>query len=333
MSVHPTINGLLQFGSGACTLALCLFMLGACDQRESAINAETTPPGIQVRRSGIVQSNQLDEISGLQASRRHPGVLWAHNDDGRPRVHALGNDGRDLGHFDIDEAVNVDWEDMTLIPGQDRDLLVLADIGDNSAKRARVWLYLVEEPEPGPDGRFSGSKPAAHWISLDYPDGPRDAESIAWDPLGQQLLLLSKRQRPFRLYALDARVALEQTEATLEFLGEVDSLRPPTPSDRARFGDRAPWVSQPTGLDISADGATAAVLSYRSLYLFDRKDDSGWLSVLNDTPIEIIGPPGDSEEAVSFGSEAGQIWVSGEGLGAGLFEFRRAPAPAAGTPP
>ena len=46
-----------------------------------------------------------------------------------------------------------DWEDMTRIPGQDGDLLVLADIGDNDARRTNVWLYLVPEPEPGADGR------------------------------------------------------------------------------------------------------------------------------------------------------------------------------------
>ncbi len=294
--------------------ALMLFKVTACGPTE-------TPSDIRFRKAGIVISPELDEISGLQASQRRDGVFWVHNDDGPPRVFALGPDGADLGHFDIREAVNVDWEDITLIPGETRDLLVLADVGDNRAERSRVWLYLVEEPLPNQDGRYSGQYNAYHWISLRYPDGPRDTESISWDPVGQRLLVLSKRDKPPRLYAIDAATLLSEDEAALTFLGAVDQFRPPEPADRRLFDERTPWISQPTGFDISPDGKRAAVLTYRSLYLFERPADADWLEGLNTEPVEILGPPHAYDEAVGFGADGKRIWVSTEGEQPPVWEF------------
>jgi len=296
-------------------LGCCLLVLAGCEP------ATDDGSDVRFRWAGTVESGLLDEISGLAASRRHDGVLWVHNDDGEPRIHAIGTSGEDLGSVLISDAVNVDWEDMTLIPGADRDLLVLADIGDNNAERQRVWLYLADEPEPDADGRFSGEVPARNWISLSYPEGPRDSESIAWDALQERLLILSKRDKPPRLYALDGIVAQQARAAELSFLGEVTSLRPPSESDRKIFDQRAPYISQPTGLTLSPDGERGAIITYRSLYLFDLPVAGDWAEGLNATPYEIIGPPRKNEEAVGFNAEGTGLWVSSEGDRAPLYEF------------
>lgn len=273
------------------------------------------------RLAATAESGRLDEISGLAVSGRQANLLWTHNDDGAPRVHALGTDGSDRGYFDIRDAVNVDWEDMTRIPGDDTDLLVLADIGDNDARRTNVWLYLVPEPEAGVDGRFAGEVDALNWISVTYPDGPRDAESIAWDPLRNRLLILTKRDQPPRLYALDGQVALTEREAPLVFLGEVPSLRPPMLSDQATFGSRAPWISQPTALSISPDGQRAALLTYRSVYLFDISEDGDWATGLQTEPREIPGPNRINEEAIVFKADGSGVWISAEGDAPPIFEY------------
>ena len=67
---------------------------------------------------GSLASNALTETSGIAASRRVSGVWWVHNDSGdRARVFAIGNDGRDLGEFDLAGAAAVDWEDIAVGSG------------------------------------------------------------------------------------------------------------------------------------------------------------------------------------------------------------------------
>src|SRR5215207_1575918 len=72
--------------------------------------------------AGTVANPVLVEISGVAASRAHPGVLWTHNDSGgAPEVYAVAQDGADLGTYAVDGARATDWEDIAVGPGPDPD--------------------------------------------------------------------------------------------------------------------------------------------------------------------------------------------------------------------
>jgi hypothetical protein len=111
---------------------------------------------------------------------------------------------------------------------------------------------------------------------------------------------------------LDLETALTQEEAELTFLGTISTLRPPTPRDRAHFGGRTDWISQPTGLDISADGTEAVVITYRSLYRFQREPDETWLSAMQRKPEEVVGPPAVQNEAITYSVDGKSIYVTTE---------------------
>jgi len=179
-------------------------------------------------------------------------------------------------NYEIDRK-NKDWEDITSVPVEDTRWLVVGDIGDNKAKRKSIKLYFTEEPRREDDDHYHGKLELKHWLELTYPDKPRDCESMAYDPIGKQILFLSKRDKPSHLYAVNLETALTQKSAELKFLGEIALLRPPTPANRAQFGGRTDFISQPTGFDISADGSEAVIITYRSLYRFQREQDEDWL--------------------------------------------------------
>jgi hypothetical protein len=73
--------------------------------------AACAPPSLPFSRlAGLITSGELDEISGLAASRRHEDVLWAINDGGNPaRLMAINRRGRLLARFEVRGVRNIDW--------------------------------------------------------------------------------------------------------------------------------------------------------------------------------------------------------------------------------
>jgi len=255
--------------------------------------------------TGTLENPEIDEASGLQAGAN--GVFYTHN-DGKRDVFVIDATGRDLGAFKLDGAKNRDWEDMTRVPYGDGHLLVIADSGDNEARYNKIRLYFFPEPAAGD---YQRDHETLHRTKVTYPDGPRDVEAVAWDAQGGQILLLSKRDQPPRLYGVPLDRALAEDELEAEFLGELAGLRPPTRVDLL-MSKRGRWVSQPTALDISPDGRTAAVLTYRSLYLYTRRDGESWAEAFRKLPQEYLGPPGTHDEAVSFSLDGRAVYVTTE---------------------
>lgn len=302
-------------------LFLALVACTACDTQtvDQPVKTEVLP--VTMERTGWLAADELMEASGMQASHARKGDFFVHNDEGEPVLYAIDETGADHGTMLIVPAKNKDWEDITSVPVDGGRWLAVGDIGDNKAKRKSIKLYFVEEPETGEHDRYSGRLDLKHSLRLNYPDGPRDCESMAYDPIGKQILLLSKRDKPARLYAVDLETALSESDAELRFLGAIARLRPPTSRDRFRWGGKTDFISQPTGFDISPDGMQAVVITYRSLYRFRRKPDEDWLTVLRRKPDEVVGPPSVQNEAISHSADGKAIYVTTEKRPAAIFRF------------
>ena len=289
-----------------------LLLLSACDLQTESQSSETGALPVSLERTGWLASNKLNETSGMQASYSRDGDFFVHNDEGKPVIYAVDGTGADLGLVTIVPAKNKDWEDITSVPVDGGRWIVAGDIGDNWSKRKSIKLYFIEEPQTGKDDRYAGRQELKHRLHLTYPDGPRDCESMAYDPVGKQILLLSKRDKPPRLYAVDLETALTQQTAELEFLGTTSPLRSPTPRDHLRWGGRTDWISQPTGFDISADGNEAAIITYRSLYRYRRQENEDWLTAMQRKPEEVVGPPAVQNEAIAYSVDGKTIYVTTE---------------------
>jgi hypothetical protein len=294
----------------ACFTTIVLTVSTACEKQSET--TETEPQPVIMERTGWLASNKLNEVSGIQASHSRQGDFFVHNDDGKSVIYAIDESGADLGRVSLVPAKNKDWEDITSVPIDEDRWIVIGDIGDNRARRDSIKLYFAEEPKTGKNDRYSGRLELKHWLTLTYPDGPRDCESLAYDPVGKQILLLSKRDKPPRLYAVDLETALSTDQAELEFLGVTAALRPPTPRDRAHWGGRTDFISQPTGFDISADGNEAVVITYRSLYRYHRQEGEDWLSAMQRNPEEVVGPPAVQNEAITYSIDGTAIYVATE---------------------
>ncbi len=138
----------------------------------------------------------LVESSGVAVSRRHPGILWTHNDSGNdPLLFATDTLGRDLGAIVVSGAENRDWEDLAIGPCGSTVCLYVGDTGDNREVRSSVTLYRVQEPELG-----AASTQPAEKLELRYPGGARDAEAMYVDAQGDLYLITKGRSRGVLLF-------------------------------------------------------------------------------------------------------------------------------------
>ena len=204
--------------------------------------------------AGEIAFDQLTEASGIAASFDHDNVLWTHNDSGdRARVMALDASGRHLGVYTLAGARNRDWEDIALGPGPDPGVsyLYVGDIGDNAGRHDSIQIYRAAEP-PIDAGQspVDTTLQSVDTITLVYPDGPRDAETLMVDPATRDLYIISKREAKVGMYVAryphntETPVVLDHV-ATLPF-------------------------SLATGGDISPNGDAILIKSYTNVYYWPR---------------------------------------------------------------
>jgi len=165
-------------------------------------NGETKgqcPQFLSGSQVGIINNRSLDEISGVAASRKNIDVFWAHNDSGaHAQVWAFNTQGAHLGIYNLANANNNDWEDMTIGPGPDpnEDYLYISDMGNNDGLTNHTYsIYRVPEPKVS-----AGQKPVnvelnnVDTFPVKYPDSLRhDCETMMVDVNGDIYLCTRDR--------------------------------------------------------------------------------------------------------------------------------------------
>jgi hypothetical protein len=224
---------------------------------------------------------ELNELSGLVSL---PSGLWAHNDSGDDaRVFRLAGDGSTQAVVRLEGVQALDWEDISR-GGPGAEELFVGDIGDNEGVRSEVRVHRVTVPSPAPDGDVTVPADQVQTITLRYPDGARDAETLLVDPLTADLVVVHKRfGGPSEVY-----VAPEDDwsdgEATLGRVGVVDVG--PTAVDATTAGD------------VSPDGHVVALRTYAGILVFARDDDQTLAEALTE------GEPCDAPAAIEVQGEA-----------------------------
>jgi hypothetical protein len=249
-----------------------------------------------------VAVRDLPEGSGVAASRARPGVLWAHNDSGEPRLIALNESGTVIGQPRVVGAQVDDWEDLAVAPCPQGSCIYVGDIGDNRGRRADITVYRVAEPSET-DTRTQ----AADVFRARYPDGAHDAESLIVTAEPDIFIITKGDPGPVALY----RFPRPLTSGAIGTLERVGTLA----RERVDAGDR------PTAADLSANGEFIAVRTTRYLTIHAAKAflRGQWqeLSRLDLTPLK--EPRG---EGLAFG-RAGSMFLVGESGGVGSGTFAR----------
>lgn len=262
---------------------------------------------------GTVSVGALTEASGLAASARNPGVLWTHNDGSREKLFALSTSGALLASFNLNKNVD-DVEDIAVGPGPVNGVsyLYVGDIGGNAGSdTTRDQVRILRVAEPAVEAAWasdptSGDFAGVDTITLLYPDGSFDAETLLVDPRTGDLFVATKEQGAARVYHANILTATNKATLTLEFVRSV-------PFNLASGGD------------ISADGSQIVLRREDSAQLWTRCEGESVANALGGAGvvIPVIGPPDEPNgEGIAFLREGiGYVTIS-EGESPSVYFFQ-----------
>ena len=266
-----------------------------------------------VQWMGQIESRRLDESSGLAASQRYEDILWSMNDSGgEAELFALTIHGEHIGRWSLDLPKPNDWEAMDSFQWRGKNYLLVADIGDNFAMRSSVSYTILEEPDARTlvDGAILRPVISQHFV---YPNGPRDSEAIAVDPVRGEILVLSKRTKPPELYRLPlslgaANKSQNQTNSgepiTASYVTSLQGFVVPGRAEVDLYGGVWAYLGMPTGMSITDNRLLVTTLEHA--YLFD-------LNNLATPPNRVVLPLTGQREAIAFAKDrSDQAYVSNE---------------------
>jgi len=264
---------------------------------------------------GTLKSKKITESSGLARSHFIEDAWWTMNDSGHGTdIFMFGDQGQTIAECELKGAKNRDWEAMSSFRRNSKNYLLVADVGDNVARRDRCQLYVFQEPEFKPKKKKSFSKKLpARKFDFRYEDGPRNCEAVACAPDGESVFLIekifletNKRSQP-GIYELQLSLDDDDPEAEK---GEETSLL--VAKRIASFPFRGV-----TGMSISPNGKRLAIRNYLTAHLFERLAVDGNLQTWEQTfrnskPKSVPMPLQVQGEAICFTGDNEHLIVTSE---------------------
>ncbi len=230
---------------------------------------------------------RINESSGIETSTLGDELYHINDSGDSSMVYITNKNGQDLRSVEVLDFRPMDTEDISTgpCPGQKNSCLFIADTGDNARIRSSVQIAVIEESE------LAGEKARPlNVLSVTYPEGRQDAESMAVHPNGD-LYILTKTFGQSRVYRV-ARKKLLQAHAKAELVGLIDFKKLGRPF----------YFSLATGMDISPDGQSFLLLTYNDVIEYpvdlSRLNDKGRVLGTQGRPLGM--PRLKQQEAIAY---------------------------------
>ncbi|PQA56183.1 PE-PGRS family protein [Siphonobacter curvatus] len=263
----------------------------ACDQLFPG-PSENTSFGSAVSR-GVLNNADIYEASGLAVSRHQPNFIWTHNDSGDPnRIFLLdATNAQWKATVTVENATNLDWEDMAAAVRDGVPTLYVGDTGDNLNQYSTHAIYRFPEPNPATlSGNVSVSN--VERITYRYPDGQWDAEALMVDPQTLDIYIISKVSSGTHLY----RLPYPQSTTEVITAETVASLS----------------QSTITAADISPDGQEILMKDYLTVYYWKRNAGESIAQTMQRSARVMPYFPEPQGEAIAFATDRSGYYTLSE---------------------
>lgn len=268
---------------------------------------------------GKIRSNDIDESSGIAASRCQNDVYWTHNDsDNGPYIYAFKASGDSLGTWKVQGAGSNDWEDIAAYKDSSgKCYLYIGDIGDNDLQFREHAVYRISEPivkdsDAKSDRKSPLTTEPAEVVKFKYPDMNQNAETLMVQPMTGSIYVLTKRVvGPSGVYRIKPEFGNTETQKG-QIIAEVSV--PSIPNGLL------------TGGDISPDGKRVIICDYTQGYEFELPAGAVNFDEVWAQKPEIVDL-GDRKqgEGVCYSVDGTSILATSEGKRSPVIEVKRKP--------
>lgn len=300
-------------------------ILGAMCVYLSSCTHVSTRPGLSAADSryeapkviGRIASPDIDESSGLAASRCRENILWTHNDSGDDAyIFAFDLDGNNKGTWRVANIENEDWEDIASYKDKaGKCFLLIGEIGDNKLSRRERAVYRVPEPEISDSTAQATRKNSltidtVETVRFVYPDSLQDAEALMVEPASGDIYVVTKRiNGPAGVYR----------------------IKPAFNSPDVQRAEKVAELSLPaipnglvTGGDISFDGRRMVICDYAQAYEWLLPDPAASFDqIWKQEPSGIDLGKRKGGESVCYSANGLSVVASSEGRNAPVIEAKR----------
>lgn len=284
---------------------------GGTDKNGDACKEWSSNPEV----AGQIQASELTESSGLARSLNYPSHIWTHNDSGgKARLFLLAEDGTAAGTIQLRGIDAIDWEALAYGPcpeRSDRSCIFVGDIGDNDAERKSVKIHYFAEPRNVLERQSPLTVENVHSISVQYEEGPRDAEALLLHPDTGNLFIADKNGAGevsiFRL--TNTQLKTDDKMHKIDSWADFDIESP------------APYGRMVTGGAFEPSGREVAFRTYGHIIQFCLKNRTFRDALRRGTynRLDIIAPI--QSEAISYGVQTDSLWLTGEGPDAPILKL------------
>lgn len=284
-------------------LATCIFMAKCMFGQDSDIVFG------RGKAMGSINNTEINEASGLVASVTHEGCFWTHNDSGdEARFFLIDDSARYRATYYLQGISAYDWEDIARMERDGVHYLLIGDMGDNRGQRPHVQLHILKEPA-APIGTSTTDTLRREEFSsfvMRYEDGPRDAESLFYDPVDERLYVISKRELEVGVY----------TTALPESTTDTLTLRKVCALPRTFI----------TSAAIRADGSEVLIKSLLEVFYWKRQPGESIGEMFGRPAMQQPYQPEPQGEAITFAPDGSGYYTLGEavlGMRSVLYFYKR----------
>ncbi|HMI86252.1 MAG TPA: hypothetical protein VK550_19295 [Polyangiaceae bacterium] len=168
------------------------------------------------------EPTSLTELSGLVASRKNPGVIYAHNDSGsNSTIIVMSDVAAPLGQIVLGNVTAIDWEDIAVGPCDAGSCIFVGEIGDNNLAYASRAVYRFAEPSISPATPIGTQTVTADALTFVYPDGRHNAETLLVEPMSGDIFVVTKVSNLASTVYRMPKPFTPGTQTTMEKVGDL----------------------------------------------------------------------------------------------------------------